>query len=206
MGLDKFHLIGHDWGSAVGWAAAAAYPDRLISWTALSIPHLDAFAGALRDDPDQHEASGYMRLFQLPVIPEMYLKAGEYKALKAIWEQSTPDEIEAYMSVFSQQGAVTSALNWYRANYNTLTKSKNILPKISVPTLFVWGRNDPAVLHSAVKTNSQFITGSYTEHFIGAGHWLIQESFPEVSALILEHLKAEAGPRQVCCSSDCRNF
>jgi pimeloyl-ACP methyl ester carboxylesterase len=188
LGLDRFHLIGHDWGSAAGWAVAARFPDRVISWTALSVPHVDAFARAIRNDPAQHEASSYMRAFQIPVLPELLLRARDYRRLKAIWEHSSPEEIEAYLSVFNQRGALSSALNWYRANYRLLTDEARILPDVIVPTLFVWGRKDPAILRAGVDLNSEYVAGEYVEHCIDAGHWLMQESFPEVSVLILEHL------------------
>ena len=189
LGLERFHLVGHDWGSAAGWAVAATYPDRVLTWTAMSVPHLDAFAGAIHDDPAQHKASAYMRAFQWPLIPEIVLKSRDYRGLRSVWDQSSQEEIEAYLSVFSQSGAVTSALNWYRANYRSLTKSERILPKVSVPTLFIWGKNDPAILRSGAELNAHYVTERYTEHFINAGHWLIQEAFSEVSALILDQLR-----------------
>jgi pimeloyl-ACP methyl ester carboxylesterase len=194
LGVERFHLVGHDWGSAAGWAVAAAYPERVLTWTAMSVPHLDAFASAIRDDPAQHKASGYMRAFQWPLVPEIFLKSKDYRGLRSVWNQSSQEEVEAYLSVFSQSGAVTAALNWYRANYRSLTRGESILSKVSVPTLFIWGEKDSAILRSGVKLNSHYITGDYSEHYIDAGHWLIQEAFSEVSVLILEQLRRRWPP------------
>jgi len=188
LGIERFHLIGHDWGSAAGWAVAATYPRRVLSWTALSVPHVDALARAIRDDQAQYEASAYMRLFQFPLVPELLLKSRDFRRLKAIWQDSSPEEVEAYLSVFSEPGAVSAALNWYRANYRSLTGQERILPNVEVPTLFVWGRNDPAILQTGPELNSEYVSGPYTEHFLDAGHWLVQEAFPELSELILDHL------------------
>ena len=188
LGLERFHLIGHDWGSAAGWAVAATYPDRLITWTALSVPHIDAFATAIRNDPAQYEASAYMRLFQVPLVPELLLRSRDFRRLKAIWEDSSPEEIDAYLSVLTSRGALSAALNWYRANYRSLTTEERILSDVEVPTLFVWGRNDPAILASGPELNSDYVSGPYAEHFLDSGHWLLQEAFPEVSRLILDHL------------------
>jgi pimeloyl-ACP methyl ester carboxylesterase len=189
LGIEKFHLIGHDWGSAVGWAVAASFPKRVQSWTAMSVPHPEAFSSAITTDAAQYEASSYIRMFQWPLIPERALKSGDYKRLKAIWNQSSSEEVEAYLSVLSQPGCLTAALNWYRANYKTLMKGENVVGKVSVPTLFIWGTQDPAVLRSGAEQNADYVAGSYDEYFLDAGHWLIQEAFAEVSSLILGHIK-----------------
>ena len=70
VGFKKFHLVGHDWGSACGWAAVELYPDRIQSWTSLSVPHMTAFSHALTRNPVQMIRSSYMLLFQLPLVPE----------------------------------------------------------------------------------------------------------------------------------------
>jgi pimeloyl-ACP methyl ester carboxylesterase len=189
LGIEKFHLIGHDWGSAVGWSVAAAYPERVLSWTALSVPHPVAFSTAINTDAAQYEASGYIRMFQWPIIPERALKSRDYARLRAIWDQSTGEEAEAYLSVLSQPGCLTAALNWYRGNYKTLMNGENVVGNVSVPTLFIWGTRDPAILQTGADLNAEYVTGSYTEHFIDAGHWLIQEAFAEVSSLIVEHVQ-----------------
>ncbi|MBT3273296.1 MAG: alpha/beta hydrolase [Spirochaetales bacterium] len=190
MNIEKFHLIGHDWGSAVGWVVAAEYPERIISWTALSVPHLTSFGTALISDPAQREASTYMRLFQWPIIPEIVLKANKFKNLISIWEHSSEDEVARYLSVFRQSGTVAAALNWYRANYSSLIRGKIDIGAVDKPTLFIWGTGDPAILRVAAESNKNYVTGSYHEYFIDAGHWLIQESFSQVSGRILEHLNS----------------
>lgn len=189
LGIDRFHLIGHDWGSAVGWIVAGYYPERVISWTAMSVPHLNALSHAMRTDDLQHKASEYMRLFQWPLIPEVFLKSGKFTNLINIWDKSSPDEIESYLNIFRQPGAVTAALNWYRANYRSKISSENSEKNISVPTLFIWGRNDPAILKSSADGNKKYMNGPYSEIFIDSGHWLIQESYYEVSSAIVEMLK-----------------
>ena len=70
--FDRFHLIGHDWGASIGWGAAASQPNRVISWTALSVPHPKAFFHALETDVDQKTKSRYFKFFKLPYIPEFY--------------------------------------------------------------------------------------------------------------------------------------
>src|SRR5215831_3804443 len=66
LGRDRCHLAGHDWGALVGWGVASAHPDRLLTWSALSVGHPEAFTGAIRDDPGQRERSSYIELFRAP--------------------------------------------------------------------------------------------------------------------------------------------
>ena len=68
----QFHLVGHDWGSAIGWAVVALQPEKVLSWTAMSVPHMKAFSYAYKYDKDQQERSRYIGFFKLPFIPELY--------------------------------------------------------------------------------------------------------------------------------------
>ena len=113
-GAPRFHLVGHDWGAGVGWAFVAAHPGRVLSWTALSVPHPAAFGAAIRDDPDQQQRSQYIGVFQQPGVAEAMLSANDFGPLKAIWNESSPGEVAEYVAVLSQPGALTAALNWYR--------------------------------------------------------------------------------------------
>ena len=72
--IDRFHLVGHDWGSAVGWYIVSKYSDRIITWSALSVPHLDAFVYSMRNDKTQKKKSEYIKFFNKPIIPEIYFK------------------------------------------------------------------------------------------------------------------------------------
>ena len=95
--LEKFHLIGHDWGSAVGLYTVSINADRIISWTALSVPHLDAFFESIATDKEQQQKSQYMSFFKKPILPELYFKIFGYKYLKDIWRKSSTLEIEKYL-------------------------------------------------------------------------------------------------------------
>ena len=131
-----------------------------------------------------------MRLFRWPLIPEIVLRARRFRNLKRIWEKSSDDEVDQYLSVFGQRGAITAPLNWYRANYRRLTGDEVALGPVEVPTLFLWGTGDPAILRSGADLSKNFVSDSYSEYFLDAGHWLVQESFDQVSTRILEHLGA----------------
>ena len=185
--LEKFHLIGHDWGSAVGWYTVSINADRIISWTALSVPHLDAFFESINTDKEQQRKSQYISFFKKPVLPELYFKIFGYKYLKDIWRKSSTLEIEKYLEVFKQRGALKASLNWYRANINN---SNNMIGNIDTPTLILYGIKDMAIGENSVDESAKYLKGKYNIEKLDVGHWLIQESFESVSNSILKHLNA----------------
>ena len=185
--LEKFHLIGHDWGSAVGWYTVSINADRIISWTALSVPHLDAFFESIATDKEQQQKSQYMSFFKKPILPELYFKIFGYKYLKDIWRKSSTLEIEKYLEVFKQRGALKASLNWYRANINN---SNNMIGNIDTSTLILYGIKDMAIGEKSVDESAKYLNGEYNIEKLDAGHWLIQESFESISNSILKHLNA----------------
>jgi pimeloyl-ACP methyl ester carboxylesterase len=191
LGCARFHLIGHDWGSAVGWALMHLHPDRVCSWTAMSVPHMDAFASAIADDADQRERSRYMGFFMLPEKPESSLMADDFGALRSLWSSIPREQVDEYVSVFSQTGALTAALNWYRANPVLLEKRREG-PKFGLvqhPTLLIWGNQDIAVGRVAIERTAQYMKGPYRLAELNAGHWLVQEEPERVHDEILRHLQ-----------------
>ena len=189
--LKRFHLVGHDWGSSVGWAFIAEYPDMMYSWTSLSIPHMRAFQEAYNNDFDQKEKSKYIGFFNMPFFPELYMPFNNYKNLKRVWKVHGEEEINAYLNVFRQRGALRSALNWYRANIGNRRKPSDYIQfgNVEVPTLFIWGNMDMAIGRKSVELSEKYMNGPYNFVELYAGHWLIQEEFDKVSNEIIKHLK-----------------
>jgi len=183
--FENFHLIGHDWGSAVGWVTVAFHSERVISWTALSVPHLDAFFKAMNNNPEQQRKSQYIKFFKKPILPEFYFSIFGYKYLRDIWRKSSKEEIEKYLEVFKQKGALKSSLNWYRANMKNDDKS---IGDIAAPTLIIYGLKDMAIGEKSVDESVKYLKGYYKIEKLETGHWLIQESFEAVSKSIINHL------------------
>jgi pimeloyl-ACP methyl ester carboxylesterase len=104
---------------------------------------------------------------------------------------ASPAQVSDYLSVFSQAGALTAALNWYRAAFDGAALDRLFAPfEVHVPTLTLWGRHEIAVGRSTTLTEKEYMRGPYRFVEVDAGHWLIQERFDECSRAILEHLKA----------------
>ena len=184
--IDKFHLVGHDWGSAVSWYLTSNFPDRIITLSALSVPHLDAFVYSMRNDLIQIKKSEYISFFNKPILPEIYFKIFSYRNLKRIWSKSSESEIASYLEIFKQRRALKSALNWYRANFKD---DETRIGDISTSTLIIYGMNDMAIDVKSVDDSEKYLKGKYKIEKLDSGHWLIQESFEEVSESILDHIK-----------------
>lgn len=187
LGLEQFHLIGHDWGAAVGWQLAAEHPQRVLSYAALSVPHIDAFAQAYREDTEQFEASEYMRFFQKTLIPEFVLANNDYTQLRTVWDQHEQTEIDHYLRIFGQKNALTAALNWYRANFVMFDADQSIGP-VSVPTTLIWGNQDTALKRAGVADTRNRVSAEYTFIEMDAGHWIIQQRYQALAEHLMTHL------------------
>ena len=188
LGIDKFHLVGHDWGAGVGWKVAAEYPGRIYSFTAMAVPHLDALARAYQEDSLQYEASGYVRRFQTKILPEYIMARNDYALMRGLWKESDPKEVEANISILSQKNAATSMINWYRANYNVFAEGIN-LGKITVPVLFLWGNQDFALQRSGAEWTKDYADGYYRFIELDVGHSLTRDAYDTVHAEIEAHLR-----------------
>ncbi|MFN0148987.1 MAG: alpha/beta fold hydrolase [Dehalococcoidia bacterium] len=188
---EKFHLVAHDWGAGVGWRLVNAHPERIASWTSLSIPHPASYGRAFREDPEQQEKSQYIIFFQEPGAAEAAMSANDWAMLRTIWSASDPEEVAEYVDTFTKPGAMTAALNWYRASFGggQLADASAAEFKVALPSLTIWGNQDQAVGRSTTANQAQYMTGYNRFVELDAGHWLVQEKLPEVSAEVLAHLK-----------------
>jgi pimeloyl-ACP methyl ester carboxylesterase len=196
VGFERFHLVGHDWGSAIGWAMVLQHPERVLTWTGLSIPHPIAFLAALRDDPDQQRRSGYFRLFVTPWVPETLMTMNGLRGLKAAYARMSEAERDEYLRVFAEPGALSAALNWYRATLGSSELPAGDGPTdVLRPTLFIWGNHDDAVGRRAVEAQRAYMKAPYQEIELDAGHWILQEERARVLDETLAHWKKHEAAR-----------
>jgi len=186
VGKKQFHLIGHDWGAVVGWKIVHDQPGSILSWTAMSVPHIKAFSDAMINDEDQQKRSRYVKNFQIPFLPEMNIRKNDFKLFRKLWKSSSVEEVEENLSIFRNKSALTASLNYYRANYKMFRN--NNLGNINVATLFIWGKHDLAIGAVGVENSHQFMKAYYKFLKLDAGHWLIQTKYQEIKTEILEHL------------------
>jgi pimeloyl-ACP methyl ester carboxylesterase len=187
LSVDKAHVVGHDWGAALAWAMAAFVPDRVDHLVALSVGHPSSFASV---GFEQRAKSWYMLLFQFEGIAEQWLANDGFANLRA-WAQH-PD-IDAVVAELSRPGALTAALNIYRANVHprTLVEPPLVFPPVQAPTMGVWSTGDFALAESGMTGSQRYVTGPWRyERIEGAGHWMQLEAPEQVSALLLDFLPA----------------
>ena len=170
-GLERFHLVGHDWGGAIAWLAAGNHADRVASVTVLSTPHPAAFASALRT-PGQLRRSWYMGAFQLPALPERLMAAGFRRLMGS--SGLPAEDVERYATRLARPAALTGPINWYRA----VGSSKLRAAPVTVPATLVWGSADFALGRHAAELTARHVRGPYEFVELDAGHWL-PETRPE---------------------------
>lgn len=191
-GAQRVHLVGHDWGAAVAWYFAQQWPDRLLSLTALSVPHPAAFLKALRTSR-QALASWYMLFYQLPRIPEWYVQHGRGKfSVPGFLESRSahaPQLAQAEATAMAEPGALTAALNWYRAMF--LSNPRETGRKVTVPTMYVWSDGDIMLLEKGARLCGDYVVGEYRfEPLNGVSHWILDEQPDKLSDLLLDWFSA----------------
>lgn len=193
VGAERFHLIGHDWGSVVGWNTVMSHPQQVISWVGLSIAHPVAFMDAVQNDPDQRGKSGYFDLFTAPYLPEALFAFNDFSFLMDAYQDMTPSQQQEYRRVFAEPGALTAALNWYRQMGAAIEEQANVEIEIDTPTLFIWGNRDPYAGRAAVENQINYMRGPYRKLEIDAGHWLLEKNLAQVLPAIVQHLSDYSG-------------
>ena len=193
-GYDRFNLVGHDHGAGVSWSIAHAHPERLLSHTALSVPHPNAFGQAIRNDPDQRERSKYIAQFQIVGAAEEMMSG----RLDALWTESSEEEKADYRSVFTQEGALTGALNWYRSSlrYEGPDATQRV-GDITVPTLLIWGSEDNAIGRVGVDGTPPYMKAEYRLAELDAGHWLIQQETERVISEVMSQIQAHPASQTI---------
>ncbi|MBZ5611565.1 MAG: alpha/beta hydrolase [Acidobacteriia bacterium] len=197
----KFVLVAHDWGGAVAWAFAIAHPEMLAKLVIVNAPHPGVFGRLLASDPAQQQASQYMLMFRSPQA-EQTLSSDNYANLVNIVLGAglkngvfTEDDKQAYIKAWSQPGALTGGLNYYRANEvgppaagqdasaarGNFALDPNALT-VKVPTLVIWGEKDTALLTGNLDGLDKFVPELTIKRIPDGTHWVIHEKRDEVNA------------------------
>jgi pimeloyl-ACP methyl ester carboxylesterase len=183
-GFEDFHLVGHDWGCVVGWIAAVRHPERIRSWTGLSIPHPGPMIQQL-----QGGLPTYIRVFNTPWLPELLFSFNDFALLRRGLPENEALRDE-YVSMLREPGALTATLNWYRAIPSSLASFAGESFEVQPPTLFVWGSREGWVNPDRLERQRALVRGPYHELEVDAGHWVMEEQTRTVVERTLDHLAA----------------
>lgn len=178
LSVEAAHVVGHDWGAIAAWAFAGWEPKRVLSLTAISVGHPRSF---LAPSLSQIARSWYAIFFGLPWLPEKALSARRWELLRRLFGAS-PD-FDRYLQDLSRPGALTAALNWYRAN--TL-RSFLQYPSVQAPTLGVWGSKDWALGERQMTRSRQYVRATFRYEKLEAGHWIPLRRAEVLNPLLIE--------------------
>jgi pimeloyl-ACP methyl ester carboxylesterase len=207
LGHDKFIMVAHDWGGAVAWSAAIRYPELLEKLIIINSPHPAVFARELLNNPDQQKASQYMLMLR-SAEAERLLSENNFARLTDVlvqfgskWEM-TDVKRQKYIDAWSQPGALTGSLNYYRASPLYPPTSKSVeeqisgilnLPKemfaVRVPTLVIWGEEDRALLTGNLDGLEEYIEDLRVKRIPDGTHWVIHEQPELVNSLIRDFIQ-----------------
>jgi pimeloyl-ACP methyl ester carboxylesterase len=184
--IERAHVVGHDWGAAVAWLVAAFVPARVDRLVALSVPH----PATLRERTiEQREKAWYQLWFQFPGVAEEVLPRDDWKLMRELLRGA--GDIEQYVADLSRPGALTAALNWYRANAAPQRELEQMppLPSVAAPTLGIWSSDDNYLTEDRMLRSGEHVGGPWRyERIEGASHWMQLDAPDRVTQLLLEFL------------------
>ena len=197
FGHARAAIVGHDWGGAAAYAFAMLHPEMTDRLAVLNCPHPDAFSRALREgNLEQLKKSWYMFFFQLPDAPEELLSAHHFRLLKQFAyansrkETFTSGALKAYVEAMAKPGALTGSINWYRAMFRRGLPPDREYPKISAPTLVIWGTRDHFLGNELTRGMRRYFSGPFRVVYLpGVSHWVQQEAPGQVNKLLLGFFK-----------------
>lgn len=201
LGHESAHVAGHDWGGSLAWVSAARAPEQVRSLIIVNAPHPVASAEC-RQIPEQQQRSWYMLLFQFEGVAEEWLARDDMANLECLVFDTAaphtfgPDERAVFKGALARPGALTAALEYYRANIpprSWLTPPPE-LPPVEVPTLIVWAEDDAYMSPVLLDRSITKVVGPFeVVRLPGVSHWAQQEAPADVSAAMLAHLERVTG-------------
>jgi epoxide hydrolase 4 len=193
LGQERIFLAGHDWGAAVAWSVALLRPERVAKLAILNVPHPSVMRRYLMKNRRQLRKSWYMFFFQLPYLPEAFLSASNFRrGIASLAGSSRPgtfseDDLAQYPAAWSQPGALTAMINWYRAAFRCPATFPDRM--VRVPTRILWGVRDRFLMAEMAQDSLRYCTQAELITFPEATHWLQHEESTRVSELLIDFFR-----------------
>jgi pimeloyl-ACP methyl ester carboxylesterase len=200
LGDERAHIVGHDWGGAIAWAAAQTHPEMVGKLAVLNCPHPAPLQRAFRSRSRQLLRSWYVLFFQLPAIPESILGQDGGAGLQRLLRGSashpnvfSDDDILEYRRAFSMPGAASATINYYRAVFrDSLTgRTHDVTKIIHAPTLLIWAENDVALGKELTHDMQGLFASDFRIEYVpNTSHWVMEERPELVNRLLRDFLLA----------------
>jgi pimeloyl-ACP methyl ester carboxylesterase len=194
LGYGTCILVAHDWGGAIAWQFAYAYPDMVSKLIVMNLPHPAKFSEGLRT-PQQLLKSWYIFFFQIPFLPEWYLAFNDYSAIASSFTSWAIDknaftkaDIEAFKDAAAKRGALTAMINYYRNIFQTGLLNPQSWGAIEMPTLMIWGENDAALGKELTYGTEAYVKDLTLKYIANCSHWVQQEQPKLVNQYMREFL------------------
>jgi pimeloyl-ACP methyl ester carboxylesterase len=186
LGVERAHVVGHDWGAALAWALAAFVPLRVEHLVVMSVGH----PNTLREPSiEQREKAWYQLLFQFSGVAEELLMRDDWKLFR---EFARGDgDLGRYVSDLSRPGALTAGLNWYRANAgpHRELEPRPPFPAVAASTLGLWSSGDNYLVEDRMVRSAEHVSGTWRyERIEDASHWMQLDAHERINELLLEFL------------------
>jgi pimeloyl-ACP methyl ester carboxylesterase len=194
LGREQAALVGHDWGGIVAWTAAVLFPQHVARLVALNAPYHRVAPRVIARNPAQLRMSAYILFFQIPLFAEAILRNDHWELLTQTLRRTSRPGIFSdavighYRQAWWRQGAMTGMLNWYRALLRRPLPLP-LRPRISVPTLILWGARDTALSRPMAQLSAVLCEHVRLVFFEDASHWVQHEKAQEVNELLIEFLR-----------------
>ena len=191
LGLERVHLVAHDWGAAIAWLLGMNHPERLLSLVIMNVPHPKLFQEGIRS-PRQLARSWYVFAFQIPWLPEKVLAASGYQRLARSIIRScragtfTREDVREMLESWRLQG-LGGGVNWYRAAMRDRKPLPEPVPRITAPTTLIWGENDVALGKELTYGTEEYVDDLTVHYLPGVSHWVQQEAPLQVNDFLREH-------------------
>lgn len=192
LGYSNCVLLSHDWGGAVAWYFASRYPELVDKLIVSNCPHPGTFQKYARSHFSQFKKSWYMYFFQVPFVPEFVFRSFDLKFFNALFKsvknnEITAEVVEAYKYTFSQPGAFTGPINYYRAAFSS--SSRPCKTKIKMPTLVIWGDPDMALDTELAELSGEYATNLTVKIIHDSNHFVLFDRPKEFNKAVREFLK-----------------
>ena len=185
--IERAHVVGHDWGAGVAWLVAALAPERVDRLVAISV---GAPGAAARPTLEAFQKGWYRLLFLFEGVAEEVIQRDDWYLFRLFLAGA--QDTDAYVKTLSEPGALTPALNWYRANLPVQALFGRTggpqLPMVKADTLGIWSAGDLYLTEEAMTRSEQRVQGRWRYEQLGGSHWVPIDQPDRLNRLLLEFL------------------